>query len=129
MLVKRGEMRLAAGDRAGVMEFSAFQRGSPGYDAAPAMPRRRFLVGHQPRLDVEESARLANAAGALCTTQLSHRGIVSLEQTRNASSTLNPTIRFAERRRKQRRIEPRMTPRERTLAVLAKQRPTACPAS
>jgi sugar/nucleoside kinase (ribokinase family) len=36
-----------------------------------------FLRGISAGLPLEESVRLGNAAGALCTTQISHRGIAS----------------------------------------------------
>jgi len=42
-----------------------------------------FLYGISRGWSIAESARLANATGALCTTQFSHRGIVSLEATQH----------------------------------------------
>ena len=41
-----------------------------------------FLRGVSLGRPLDESARLGNAAGALCTTRISHRGIASLEQVR-----------------------------------------------
>jgi sugar/nucleoside kinase (ribokinase family) len=37
-----------------------------------------FLFGVSRGSTLAESMRLGNAAGALCTTQLSHRGVTSL---------------------------------------------------
>ena len=38
-----------------------------------------FLLGISRGLPLEQSVRLGNAAGGLCTTQISHRGITWLE--------------------------------------------------
>jgi sugar/nucleoside kinase (ribokinase family) len=41
-----------------------------------------FLYGLNHDLPLDESVRLGNAAGALCTTQISHRAITSLSDVR-----------------------------------------------
>jgi sugar/nucleoside kinase (ribokinase family) len=41
-----------------------------------------FLFGVVSGRPLDEAVRLGNAAGALCTTQISHRGITSLDDVR-----------------------------------------------
>jgi sugar/nucleoside kinase (ribokinase family) len=90
VLVKRGAGGSLLATRAGVMEFSAFQVEVFDTTCAGDAAAAGFLSGVSQGLPVEESARLANAAGALCTTQLSHRGIVSLEQTQRFIAAQSP---------------------------------------
>jgi sugar/nucleoside kinase (ribokinase family) len=87
VLVKRGACGSLLATRAGMMEFSAFQVEVFDTTCAGDAAAAGFLLGVSQGLPVEESARLANAAGALCTTQLSHHGIVSLEQARRFIAT------------------------------------------
>jgi len=82
VLVKRGACGSLLATRAGMMEFPAFQVQVLDTTCAGDAAAAGFLFGVSQGLPLEESARLANAAGALCTIQLSHRGIVSLEQAR-----------------------------------------------
>jgi sugar/nucleoside kinase (ribokinase family) len=42
-----------------------------------------FLFGVSRGLPLDQSVRLGNAAGGLCTTQISHRGITCLEDVNN----------------------------------------------
>jgi sugar/nucleoside kinase (ribokinase family) len=90
VLVKRGACGSLLATRAGMMEFSAFQVEVLDTTCAGDAAAAGFLLGVSQGLPMEESARLANAAGALCTTQLSHRGIVSLEQTQRFIATQSP---------------------------------------
>jgi sugar/nucleoside kinase (ribokinase family) len=53
-----------------------------------------FLFGISHGWPLDESLRLANAAGALCTTQISHRAITSLNDLQRLIETqsLAPTL-------------------------------------
>jgi sugar/nucleoside kinase (ribokinase family) len=80
VLVKRGEHGSLLATRERVTEFPAFRVDVLDTTCAGDSAAAGFLYGLSHGLSLEESAQLANAAGALCATQLSHRGIVSLEQ-------------------------------------------------
>jgi len=97
VLVKRGACGSLLATRAGMMEFPAFQVDVLDTTCAGDAAAAGFLLGVSQGLPLEESARLANAAGALCTTRLSHRGIVSLGQARGliaAQSPPSPSLNF-----------------------------------
>ena len=81
VMVKRGERGSMVATRAGVTEFPAFRVNVVDSTCAGDACAAGFLLGISRGWTLAESVRLANAAGALCTTQLSHRGIVSLEDT------------------------------------------------
>ena len=96
VLIKRGARGSLLATRAGMTEFAAFPVDVLDTTCAGDAAAAGFLSGVSRGLSLEESARLANAAGALCTTQLSHRGIVSLEETERfitLSTSDSPEVR------------------------------------
>ncbi len=80
--VKRGEKGALVATGEGVAEFPAFRVEVRDTTCAGDAFAAGFLVGVGSGRPLEEAMRLANAAGALCTTALSHRGITSLEAVR-----------------------------------------------
>jgi len=80
--VKRGERGalLATGD--GVREFPAYKVEVVDTTCAGDAFAAGFLLGVSFGRPLGESVRLGNAAGALCTTRVSHRGVESLEAVR-----------------------------------------------
>jgi sugar/nucleoside kinase (ribokinase family) len=80
--VKRGEKGalVATADR--IAEFPAYRIVVRDTTCAGDAFAAGFLRGVSLGRPLDESARLGNAAGALCTTRISHRGIASLEQVR-----------------------------------------------
>jgi sugar/nucleoside kinase (ribokinase family) len=80
--VKRGERGaiLATGD--GISDFPAYRVAVKDTTCAGDAFAAGFLRGVSLGRPLDESARLGNAAGALCTTRVSHRGIASFEQVR-----------------------------------------------
>ena len=81
--------------RSGITEFPAYRVEVRDTTCAGDSFAAGFLLGISRGWPLDESLTLANAAGALCTTQLSHKGISSLEdllqliKTQTAPSTLN----------------------------------------
>jgi ribokinase len=82
VVVKRGEHGALLATRAGVSEFPTYPVAVQDTTCAGDSFVAGFLLGVHQGWPLEESMCLANAAGALCTTQVSHRAITSLEDTR-----------------------------------------------
>jgi len=80
--VKRGEKGALVASADGVADFPAYRVAVKDTTCAGDAFAAGFLRGVGLGLPLDESARLANAAGALCTTEISHRGIRSLDQVR-----------------------------------------------
>lgn len=76
--VKRGERALLA-TKDGISEVPACRVEVLDTTCAGDAFAAGFLLGVSRGLPLEQSLRLGNAAGGLCTTQISHRGITSLE--------------------------------------------------
>jgi sugar/nucleoside kinase (ribokinase family) len=81
VIVKRGEDGALLASSAGVTQFPAYRVQVRDTTCAGDAFVAGFLQGLERKWPLERAMRLANAAGALCTTQLSHRGITSLEDT------------------------------------------------
>ena len=80
--VKRGELGAMLATTNGVSEFPAYRVEVLDTTCAGDAFVAGFLLGVGSGRPLEESMRLGNAAGALCTTQVSHRGVTSLEAVR-----------------------------------------------
>jgi sugar/nucleoside kinase (ribokinase family) len=80
--VKRGERGALLGTRDGVAEFPACRVDVRDTTCAGDAFAAGFLLGVGLGRPLDESVRLGNAAGALCTTALSHRGVASLDAVR-----------------------------------------------
>ena len=76
--VKRGERGALLATRDGVTELSACRVEVRDTTCAGDAFAAGFLLGVARGWPLEKSLRLANAAGGLCTTQISHRGITCL---------------------------------------------------
>jgi sugar/nucleoside kinase (ribokinase family) len=81
VIVKQGEDGALLASGAGVNRFPAYRVQVRDTTCAGDAFVAGFLLGIHRGWRLDNSMRLANAAGALCTTQLSHRGITSLEDT------------------------------------------------
>ncbi|HVP91461.1 MAG TPA: carbohydrate kinase family protein [Terriglobales bacterium] len=80
--VKRGEKGALLATRDGVTEFPAYRVEVRDTTCAGDAFAAGFLLGAASGRPLDESVRLGNAAGALCTTALSHRAIGSLDAVR-----------------------------------------------
>jgi sugar/nucleoside kinase (ribokinase family) len=82
VIIKRGECGSMLATRGGMTEFPPYC--VPVFDTTCAGDSfvAGFLYGLNHDLPLDESVRLGNAAGALCTTQISHRAITSLSDVR-----------------------------------------------
>jgi sugar/nucleoside kinase (ribokinase family) len=80
--VKRGERGSMLATTNGVSEFPAYRVQVLDTTCAGDAFVAGFLLGVGSGRPLEESMRLGNAAGALCTTQTSHWGVTSLEAVR-----------------------------------------------
>ncbi len=80
--VKRGERGALLATQDGVLEFPAYPVEVLDTTCAGDAFVAGFLLGASLGRPLEESMRLGNAAGALCTTRVSHRGVTSLEAVR-----------------------------------------------
>ncbi len=80
--VKRGERGAMLATKDSVAEFPAYRVKVRDTTCAGDAFAAGFLLGVSLGRPLDESVRLGNAAGALCTTQISHRGIISFEQVR-----------------------------------------------
>jgi sugar/nucleoside kinase (ribokinase family) len=80
--VKRGERGAMLATKDGVADFPAYRVKVKDTTCAGDAFAAGFLLGVSLGRPLDESVRLGNAAGALCTTQISHRGIISFEQVR-----------------------------------------------
>ena len=77
--VKRGERGALLATKDGVTEFPACRVEVLDTTCAGDAFAAGFLLGVSRGWPLEQSLRLANAAGGLCTTQISHRGDHFLE--------------------------------------------------
>lgn len=82
VVIKRGACGAMLATPAGRKEFPAYRVEVLDTTCAGDSFCAGFLLGIRRGWTLEDSVRLGNAAGAVCTTQLSHRGIVSLKQLR-----------------------------------------------
>jgi sugar/nucleoside kinase (ribokinase family) len=81
--VKRGERGAMLATKDGLSDFAAYRVNVLDTTCAGDAFAAGFLLGVSLGRPLEESVRLGNAAGALCTTQISHRGVTSLEAVRH----------------------------------------------
>lgn len=77
--IKRGERGSLLATGRGLMELPAYRVEVRDTTCAGDSFVAGFLFGVSRGWPLAESMRLGNAAGALCTTQISHRGITSLQ--------------------------------------------------
>ena len=77
--VKRGEKGALLANKGGITEISACRVEVRDTTCAGDAFAAGFLLGIVRGQSPEQSLRLANAAGGLCTTQISHRGITCLK--------------------------------------------------
>jgi len=82
VVVKQGARGAMLATSAAVTEFPAYRVAVLDTTCAGDAFAAGFLLGVSRGWPLDESLRLGNAAGALCTTQVSHRGITSLEAAR-----------------------------------------------
>jgi sugar/nucleoside kinase (ribokinase family) len=82
VVVKRGERGAMLATRDGTLEFPAYRVEVKDTTCAGDAFVAGFLLGVSEGRSLAESIRLGNAAGALCTTRVSHRGVASLEAVR-----------------------------------------------
>ncbi|HSQ79221.1 MAG TPA: carbohydrate kinase family protein [Candidatus Bathyarchaeia archaeon] len=80
--VKRGEKGSLLATKDGVSEFPAYRVEVRDTTCAGDAFVAGFLLGASSCRPLGECMRLGNAAGALCTTMISHRGVASLEAVR-----------------------------------------------
>jgi sugar/nucleoside kinase (ribokinase family) len=80
--IKRGERGAMLATKEGVSDFPAYRVDVLDTTCAGDAFAAGFLLGVSLGRPLEESVRLGNAAGALCTTRVSHRGVTSLEAVR-----------------------------------------------
>ena len=90
VVVKRGECGALLATRSGVTEFPAFRVQVRDTTCAGDCFAAGFLFGISRGWPLDESLRLANAAGALSTTQISHRAIASLHNLQRLIETQSP---------------------------------------
>jgi sugar/nucleoside kinase (ribokinase family) len=83
VVVKRGERGCLSLASSGVIELPAYPVEVRDTTCAGDAFVAGFLLGIGGGKPLAESLRLANAAGALCTTQISHRAISSLDDVLN----------------------------------------------
>jgi sugar/nucleoside kinase (ribokinase family) len=91
VVVKRGEQGALLATLRGITAFPAFRVEVQDTTCAGDSFAAGLLFGISQGWPLEESLMLANAAGALCTTQLSHRGITSLKDLRRLMKTQSPS--------------------------------------
>jgi sugar/nucleoside kinase (ribokinase family) len=77
--VKRGERGALLATKDGLTEIAACSVEVFDTTCAGDAFAAGFLLGISRGMTLEQSLRLGNAAGGLCTTQISHRGITSLQ--------------------------------------------------
>ena len=77
--VKRGERGALLAVTNGIFEYPAYRVEVLDTTCAGDAFVAGFLLGVSEGRPLDESMRLGNAAGALCTTRISHRGVTSLE--------------------------------------------------
>lgn len=77
--VKRGDKGAILAAKDGIADFPAYRVKVKDTTCAGDAFAAGFLLGVSLGRPLGESVRLGNGAGALCTTQVSHRGVTSLE--------------------------------------------------
>jgi sugar/nucleoside kinase (ribokinase family) len=82
VVIKRGERGALLATKTGSSEFPAYRVDVRDTTCAGDAFAAGFLFGISRSLALDESVRLGNAAGALSTTQISHRGVTSLDAVR-----------------------------------------------
>jgi sugar/nucleoside kinase (ribokinase family) len=82
VIIKRGECGSMLATRDGMTEFPAYRVRVFDTTCAGDSFVAGFLYGIRHDLPLDESVRLGNASGALCTTKISHRAITSLGEVR-----------------------------------------------
>jgi len=80
--IKRGERGAMLATEDGVAEFPAYRVKVLDTTCAGDAFAAGFLLGISFARPLDESMKLGNAAGALCTTQISHRGVTSVQAVR-----------------------------------------------
>ena len=80
--IKRGERGAMLATKDGITEFPAYRVDVLDTTCAGDAFVAGFLFGVSLGRPLGESVRLGNAAGALCATRVSHRGVTSLEAVR-----------------------------------------------
>ena len=88
--LKRGEKGALLATADGVKNFSAYPVEVRDTTCAGDAFAAGFLLGVGRGRPLDESVRLGNAAGALCTTALSHRGVTSLAAVRRLIAEKRP---------------------------------------
>ncbi|MGO8747482.1 MAG: carbohydrate kinase family protein [Thermoguttaceae bacterium] len=83
VVVKRGERGAMLATPSGITEFPAYRVAVLDTTCAGDAFAAGFLLGVCRGWALDQAMRLANAAGALCTTAISHRGILSLQQAQH----------------------------------------------
>ncbi len=83
VIIKRGECGSLLATCDGMTEVPAYRVSVFDTTCAGDSFVAGFLYGVHNGLPLDESARLGNAAGALCTTKISHRAITSLDEVRH----------------------------------------------
>jgi sugar/nucleoside kinase (ribokinase family) len=93
--IKRGQQGAMLATRGGITEFPAYRVEVRDTTCAGDSFAAGFLLGISRGWPLDESLMLANAAGAMSTTQLSHLGITSLEDLLQLIKTQpsSPTIK------------------------------------
>jgi sugar/nucleoside kinase (ribokinase family) len=84
--LKRGERGAMLATKDGVAEFPACKVQVLDTTCAGDSFVAGFLFGVSRGLPLDQSVRLGNAAGGLCTTQISHRGITCLEDVESLAA-------------------------------------------
>ncbi len=82
VVIKRGSQGALLATSGGFTHYPAFCVEVQDTTCAGDSFAAGFLLGVSQNLPLEEALMLGNAAGALCTTQLSHRGITCLKDLR-----------------------------------------------
>lgn len=82
VVIKRGELGVLLTTKTGTTDFPAYRVEVRDTTCAGDAFAGGFLFGIGRSLGLDESVRLGNAAGALSTTQISHRGVTSLDAVR-----------------------------------------------
>jgi sugar/nucleoside kinase (ribokinase family) len=90
VIVKRGALGAMLATREVASDFPACRVETRDTTCAGDAFAGGFLFGVSLGLPLDESVRLGNAAGALSTTQISHRGVTSLEAVRGLMEGTRP---------------------------------------
>jgi sugar/nucleoside kinase (ribokinase family) len=93
VVVKRGRHGAMVADSDGAAEYPTYDVDVFDTTCAGDAFAAGFLFGLSRDWPRSDAMRLANAAGALCTTQLSHRGIASLEDAQRLMESHRAAVR------------------------------------